>query len=174
MDERLRLRIQSDLLAAKRDISCHRNSNYGEGSGQKRLASAVKRISDRISDLRLTWPSGYEPGLHSGGMGMTEFEKMDKDGNGVIDKTEWAAIELEDKRRKMEDADAQRDSQRRMAWFALFGMLLYPAGIFTCDLFGLSTAANLLSDIAPTYFVAISALVMGFFGANAYQASKDK
>jgi len=105
---------------------------------------------------------------------MTEFEKMDKDGNGVIDKSEWAAIELEDKRRKMEDADAQRDSQRRMAWFALFGMLLYPAGIFVCDLFGLSNAANLLSDIAPTYFVAISALVMGFFGANAYQASKDK
>jgi hypothetical protein len=174
MDERIRLRIQSDLLAAKRDISRHRNSNYGEGSGQKRLASAIERISDRISDLRLTWPSGYEPGLHGGGMGMTEFDKMDKDGDGVIDKTEWAAIELEDKRRKMEDADAQRDSQRRMAWFALFGMLLYPAGIFTCDLFGLATAANLLSDIAPTYFVAISALVMGFFGANAYQASKDK
>lgn len=104
---------------------------------------------------------------------MTEFDKLDKDGNGVIDKAEWLAIELEDKRRKMEDADAQRDSQRRMAWFALAGMLLYPSGIFLCDLLGLNTAANLLSDIAPTYMVAVSALVMGFFGANAYQAKKE-
>ena len=104
---------------------------------------------------------------------MSEFDKTDSNGDGVIDRKEWEAIELEDKRRQMEDADAQRDSQRRMAWFALFGMLLYPSGIFFCDLFGLDTAANLLSDIAPTYFVAISALVMGFFGANAYQARKD-
>ena len=73
---------------------------------------------------------------------MTDFDKLDKDGNGVIDKAEWLAIELEDKRRKMEDADAQRDSQRRMAWFALAGMLLYPSGIFLCDLLGLNTAAK--------------------------------
>jgi hypothetical protein len=105
---------------------------------------------------------------------VTEFDKVDKNGDGTIDRAEWQAIELEDKRRKMEDADAQRDSQRRMAWFALFGMLLYPMGIIVSEAFALSTASNLLSDIAPTYFVAISALVATFFGANAYQAKKDK
>ena len=41
---------------------------------------------------------------------MTEFEKADKNGDGTIDRAEWQAIELEDKRRKMEDADAQCDS----------------------------------------------------------------
>ena len=105
---------------------------------------------------------------------MTEFDKVDTNGDGKIDRSEWQAIELEDKRRKMEDADAQRDSQRRMAWFALFGMLLYPVGIIIAEALTLSTASNLLSDIAPTYFVAISALVATFFGANAYQASKEK
>ena len=105
---------------------------------------------------------------------MTEFDKVDTNGDGKIDRSEWQAIELEDKRRKMEDADAQRDSQRRMAWFALFGMLLYPVGIIIAEALTLSTASNLLSDIAPTYFVAISALVATFFGANAYQAKKDK
>ena len=49
---------------------------------------------------------------------MTELEKYDKNGNGVIDPHELALIELEDRRRKMEDEDAQRDSIRKMAWFA--------------------------------------------------------
>jgi hypothetical protein len=34
---------------------------------------------------------------------------------------------LEFKRKELEDADAMRDAQRKMAWFSLAGMLLYPA-----------------------------------------------
>ena len=105
---------------------------------------------------------------------MTELEKYDKNGNGVIDPEELALIELEDRRRKMEDADAQRDSIRKMAWFALFGLLLYPIGILVCDLLGLEKAGNLIADIAGTYFIAVSALVASFFGASAYQAKETK
>jgi len=103
---------------------------------------------------------------------MTEFEKYDANKNGRLDPEELALIELEDKRRRMEDEDAQRDSIRKMAWFALFGMLLYPSGIFICDLLGLSNAATILGNISGTYFIAVSALVASFFGANAYQAKK--
>jgi|TARA_R110000803_G_scaffold139522_2_gene206151 hypothetical protein len=103
---------------------------------------------------------------------MTELDKYDTNGNGKIDADEMQLIELEDRRRKMLDDDAQRDSIRKMAWFALLGMLLYPSGIFLCDLLGLSNAANILGDISPTYFVAVSALVASFFGAQAYQAKK--
>ena len=39
---------------------------------------------------------------------------------------------------------------------------------------GKSTAAKLISDIAPTYFVAISALVAAYFGANAYVDKKTE
>ena len=56
---------------------------------------------------------------------MTEFEKADVDGNGSIDQSEWDRMAFEDKRLKMLDDDAQRDAQRKMAWFSLFGMLLY-------------------------------------------------
>jgi len=98
---------------------------------------------------------------------MTELEKYDKNGNGVIDPDELALIELEDRRRKMEDEDAQRDSIRKMAWFALLGLLLYPFGIFLADAFSMGTAASLIADIAPTYFASIAVLVSAFFGASA-------
>ncbi len=54
-----------------------------------------------------------------------------------------------------------------MAWFALWGMLIYPIGIVIADIIGYETTGQLLADIAPTYFVAISALVAAFFGADA-------
>ena len=37
---------------------------------------------------------------------------------------------LEFKRKELDDQDAMRDAQRKMAWFALFGMLLYPFTLF--------------------------------------------
>jgi len=37
---------------------------------------------------------------------------------------------------------------------------------------GYDTAANIIGDIAPTYFVATSAIVAAYFGANAYADKK--
>jgi hypothetical protein len=97
---------------------------------------------------------------------MTELEKYDTNGNGVIDPEELALIELEDRRRRMEDDDAKRDSQRRMAWFALVGLLVYPLGVLLASLMGLSEAANIIGDMAGIYFVSIAALVGTFFGVT--------
>lgn len=91
---------------------------------------------------------------------------MDLNGDGHISKEEYD-MHLEFKRRELEDADAQRDAMRKMTWFALFGMLLYPATIVLTSLLGADNAAQIIGDIAPTYFVAISALVAAFFGADA-------
>ena len=74
---------------------------------------------------------------------------------------------IEFKRKELEDQDAQRDAMRKMTWFALAGMLLYPATIVVTSLLGADKAATIIGDIAPTYFVAISALVAAFFGADA-------
>lgn len=98
---------------------------------------------------------------------MSEHHPADVNGDGHVSDEELM-MHLEFKRKKLEDEDAQRDAMRKMTWFALFGMLLYPIGIFCTSLFGLDTAANIIGDIAPTYFIAISALVAAFFGANAY------
>ena len=102
---------------------------------------------------------------------MTELEKYDLNGDGILD-TEERKIMIEDRRRRMEDEDAQRDSIRKMAWFALIGLLLYPFGIFLADAFAMGTAAQLIADIAPTYFASIAVLVSAFFGASAIAGKK--
>ena len=95
----------------------------------------------------------------------------DLDGDGHISKEEMN-IYLEDKRRRMEDDDAQRDAIRKMAWFSLIGLLVYPIGIAVTSLFGLEKAATLIADIAPTYFASIAVLVSAFFGADALKGKK--
>jgi len=100
-----------------------------------------------------------------------DFEKADTNGDGVLTKQE-AMIMLEAKRREMEDADAQRDAIRKMAWFALIGLLIYPIGIGITSFLGLSEASTLIADIAPTYFASIAVLVSAFFGADALGKKK--
>ena len=98
-------------------------------------------------------------------------KKVDRNGDGHISQEEME-MNLEFKRKELEDADARRDAMRKMTWFALMGMLLYPAGIFITSFLGQEKAASIIGDIAPTYFVAISALVAAYFGANAYVDKK--
>lgn len=97
----------------------------------------------------------------------------DANGDGHISKEELE-MHLEFKRRELEDKDAQRDAIRKMAWFSLFGLLLYPFGIFLTSMFGLDQAANLIADIAPTYFASIAVLVSAFFAADAVGSKKEK
>ena len=97
----------------------------------------------------------------------------DMNGDGHISKQEME-MHLEFKRKELEDQDAMRDAQRSMAWFALFGMLLYPGMILFTSILGFESTAKIIGDIAPTYFVAISALVAAYFGANAYADKQNK
>jgi len=99
------------------------------------------------------------------------YHPADSNGDGKVSKEE-ERLYLEFKRKELEDADAMRDAQRKMAWFALAGMLLYPAMVVITDLAGLEKASNILGDMAPTYFVAVAGLVAAFFGAQAYQKGK--
>ena len=47
----------------------------------------------------------------------------DTNGDGKVSDEEHKMY-LEFKRKELDDQDAMRDAQRKMAWFALFGMLL--------------------------------------------------
>lgn len=93
-------------------------------------------------------------------------DEIDANGDGHISKEEMD-MHLEFKRKALEDQDAQRDAIRKMAWFSLIGLLVYPIGIAITSAFGMDQAAGLIADIAPTYFASIAVLVSAFFGADA-------
>ena len=96
------------------------------------------------------------------------YHPADLNGDGHID-AEEKQMELEFRRKALEDADAMRDAQRKMTWFALFGLLLYPFAVVCASLAGLDEAQKTLGNMAPTYFVAVAGIVAAFFGAQAYK-----
>jgi hypothetical protein len=90
-------------------------------------------------------------------------EEYDFNNNGKLDPEE-RAIMLEDMRRKMIDADQKRDSQRKMAWFSLTGMLVFPFGVVFTEWMQLSNASTLLSSMSNIYYVSIAAIVASYYG----------
>lgn len=105
------------------------------------------------------------------------FAHLDADGDGIITDEEMARAkeiaEFEHKKKMQENEDKKEDQIRAMAWFALWGMLLYPILILATSFFDVGDAATIIGDIAPTYFVAIAGLVAAFFGAQAYTKGKS-
>lgn len=95
----------------------------------------------------------------------------DTNGDGKVSRKEQEMY-MEFKRKELEDADAMRDAQRKMAWFALGGMLLYPFAVVLAVLMGLESASKILGDMAATYFVAVAGIVAAFFGAQAFSGKK--
>jgi hypothetical protein len=91
----------------------------------------------------------------------------DTNGDGKVSDAEHKMY-LEFKRKELDDQDAMRDAQRKMAWFALFGMLLYPFAVVLANWIKLESASQILGDMAATYFVSVAAIVAAFFGTQAY------
>ena len=97
------------------------------------------------------------------------YNQFDEDGDGVVTDEEMAKAE---RMLQIENDDKKQDAQRGMAWFALFGMLLYPLAIILSSLLGLETASGLLKDIAPTYFVSVAAIVAAFYAKEGLEGMK--
>ena len=100
----------------------------------------------------------------------TKYSQYDLDGDGVITDKE---LEMDERMMRLENEDKKEDAQRKMAWFALAGMLLYPFAVVFSHWIGLETAGKILGDMAATYFVSVAAIVAAFFGKEAYVKSKQ-
>ena len=99
------------------------------------------------------------------------WSDADADGDGIVTDAE---IELFERRIRFENEDKKEDAQRNMAWFALAGMLLYPFAVVLATALSLDQAANVLGDMAATYFVSVAAIVAAFYGGQAYSKNKNK
>ena len=97
----------------------------------------------------------------------SEYAHLDKDGDGIVTDEELEMDEkmlrLQDLKSDIENEDKKQDAQRMMAWFALFGMLLYPFAVVLANWIGLDQAAKILGDMAATYFVSVAAIVAAFY-----------
>lgn len=102
----------------------------------------------------------------------SKYEQYDTDGDGIVTDDEMLQaekiMEMEQRRLEIENQDKREDAQRSMAWFALFGMLLYPLAVVLAAWLGLEQGSNILGDMAATYFVSVAAIVATFYGTQAY------
>ena len=96
----------------------------------------------------------------------SKYAEFDVDGDGVVSDEELA---MSKEIRRLENEDKKQDAQRNMAWFALFGMLLYPFAVVLAQFLGLEQAAKILGDMASVYFVSVAAIVAAFYGSQALQ-----
>jgi len=101
----------------------------------------------------------------------TNYHPADSNGDGRVSKAE-ESMYLEFKRKELEDQDAMRDAQRKMAWYSLYGMLLYPVMVVGANIAKLDDGARILGDMAGVYFIAVAGIVAAFFGAQAWRKGK--
>ncbi len=94
----------------------------------------------------------------------SKYAEFDVDGDGVVSDEELA---MSKEMMRLENEDKKADAQRNMAWFALFGMLLYPFAVVIASWVGLDGAGEILGDMAPTYFVSVAAIVAAFYAKEA-------
>jgi hypothetical protein len=95
----------------------------------------------------------------------SKYAKYDGDGDGTVTDEEF---DMDQKLVRLENEDKKSDAQRNMAWFALFGMLLYPFAVVLATWMGLQSAADILGNMAPTYFVSVAAIVAAFYAKEAF------
>ena len=102
----------------------------------------------------------------------SQYAHLDADGDGVVTDEELdmdeRMLRLQDMRSDMENEDKKADAQRNMAWFALFGMLLYPFAVVIASYIGLDNAGKILGDMAQTYCVSVAAIVAAFYAKETF------
>jgi hypothetical protein len=100
----------------------------------------------------------------------SKYAKHDTNGDGIVTDEEF---EMDQKMVRLENEDKKQDAQRGMAWFALFGMLLYPFAVVLATWLGLASAADILGNMAPTYFVSVAAIVAAFYAKEAFNSQQS-
>tara|TARA_R100000808_G_C2009143_1_gene62519 strand:- start:117 stop:452 length:336 start_codon:yes stop_codon:yes gene_type:complete len=97
----------------------------------------------------------------------SEFNRLDTNGDGVVDDEEFLRSERMIKLELLKNEDQKQDAQLRMIWFALLSLLLFPALLMLSSIFGLDDAGKNLTEMSSIFFLTIGGLVSVYFGSQA-------
>lgn len=75
------------------------------------------------------------------------------------------------KKMRFENEDKKQDAQRRMAWVALYGMIVYP--FFTMIMVAIGLDTSVLASMADLYFVSVAGIIASFYGKEAYMSKHN-
>ena len=96
------------------------------------------------------------------------YEEYDLDQDGIVSDNEMSKSE---RMIQIENQDRKEDAQRKMAWVALIGMIMYP--FVTMFMAALGLDASILASMADLYFISVAGILAAFYGKEAYM-SKHK
>lgn len=96
-------------------------------------------------------------------------DQFDLNQDGVVSGTE---MEKSEKIIALENQDKKENAQRKMAWVALGGMVLYPFITIIMAYMGLD--ASILASMADLYFISAAGIVAAFYGKEAYMSKHRK
>lgn len=95
---------------------------------------------------------------------VSKYDKYDLTGDGNLD------LELKAEILKMENDDQRQDAQRRMAWIALFAILLY--ALIPLVPFIPVERLEVFASISDLFFLSLASIIGMFFGAQAYMSRR--
>jgi hypothetical protein len=98
----------------------------------------------------------------------SKYEEYDYDQDGIVTDAEMKRAESIV---KLENQDKKEDAQRNMAWFALYGMLVYPLIAVITAALGLDP--SILTSMADIYFISSAGIIAAFFGKEAYMSKHN-
>ena len=93
----------------------------------------------------------------------SKYNEYDANKDGIVDDDELAR---ENAAREAENRDKKEDQQRRMAWIAMWSMIIFTTVLFSPLISEERVAA--LSNLLSMFYIAQAGVVATFFGAQAY------
>lgn len=98
----------------------------------------------------------------------SEFEQYDLNNDGTVSDEEIARAE---KMMEMELREEKLESQKKMAWVAIFVMIVSTIVLFSPMI--PDSRVNALSDLLGLYFISLAGIAGTYMGATAFVHSKS-
>jgi hypothetical protein len=97
----------------------------------------------------------------------SNYNKYDVDGDGEVDDNELADME---KIEEIERDNRKQAAQRRMAWVAIWSMIVFTTVLFSPIVS--DARVNALADLLGLFYIAQAGVVGAFMGVSAWMSRK--